>query len=231
MSDSRTTAVDGFSSPRIEGTQTTNVTVTEQDRDGADEPRTIARRLCEGYALHDERDREGAIDAMAAVDRAQFDHLTAAEARAAAEGLVDSLWAKDEIEEPYVTNGRVEDVDGLAEADWERVEEPLRRRARIVGMDEAYARLTTEGWRRHKVGGDYSTPIMEAQRIQVGAALGTGAYPEKRRAGRSGYGELPARYLVAVELHDTRTRQARERIVAVMTPYFETLLADRSERR
>lgn len=188
------------------------------------DPEAIATALCVGYERHDSRDRAGAIDAFTTVDRAQFSHLTASEARDAATALVDALWAKDRLEETHVIDGRVHDPDGLAAADWCRVEDPLRRRANIVGMDEEFASLTTEGWRRHKIGGDYETCFLAAQRLKVEAVLGTETYPEKERAGRSGTGELPARYLVAVELHDCRTQQARDRTIEIMTPYFETIL-------
>lgn len=194
------------------------------------DPSTVAKKLFEGYQCHDERDREGAIAAFTYVDDFQFDHLSTADARAAATALVDSLWAKDDVEGSSVRNGSVDCPDELAQADWSAVDDALRRRARIVGMDETYATQTVRGWKRHKVGGDYAVPLLEAQQLEVKAALRDDAYPEKDRAGQSGFGELPARYLVAVELHDVRSELSRRRIVEVMTPYFETILASRSQQ-
>ena len=190
----------------------------------SEDPRKLAVQVCKGYRAHDDRDRSTAIDSFAYVDDAQFEHLSTDEAREAATALVDALWAKDDVEESFVIDGVVERPAELAQADWSAVEAALCRRARIVGMDETYGRLTTESWKQHKVGGEYSLPVLEAQRLEVGAAIGTDSYPSKDRAGRSGFGELPARYLVAVELHDKRSERAQKRIVEVMTPYFETIL-------
>ena len=190
----------------------------------------MAFQLCEGYRAHDLRDRTAAIDSFAYVDNLQFGHLTVSEARDAATALVDGLWAKDEVEAPFVAGGVVEQPAKLSRADWGDVEAALRRRARTVGMDEAYGRLTTESWTQHKIGGEYSSPVLEAQRLEVNAALGVDTYPSKKRAGRNGCGELPARYLVAVELHDDRSECSRRRILDVMTPYFETILASQESR-
>lgn len=191
--------------------------------------RQLARKLRDGYRRHDSRDRAGAIVVFTHLDRCQFPHLSGAEARAAATALVDALWEKDAVEEPYVTDGVVEQPGALAAADWSGVETALDRRAEAAGIDPAYATLTTTGWKRHKIGGDYATPILEAQRLEVEAALRTDTYPQKSRAGLSGFGELPARYLVAVELHDDRTPEAADRVIDVMTPYFETILEAQGE--
>lgn len=186
-------------------------------------PRTVAIKLCEGYRRHDERDRSGAIEAFAFVDDAQFDHLTVEQAREAAVALVDALWEKDAVETTCFSDDGYE-PDRLNSANWERVEAALRRRADVVGMNRRYATAMTTAWRRHKSDGDYTTPIIEAQHHEVTAALGDDTYPVKPSAGESGFGELPARYLVAVELHDEATGDADQRIIDVMTPYFEVLL-------
>lgn len=224
MSDSRSTTGRSQDRYSIGGTTLQGPTLKEEPHSNHETAHKMAVEVCKGYRAHDDRDRAAAIESFGYVDDAQFDHLTSAEAYGAAAALVDALWAKDEVEAGFVTDGVVERPDELAEADWSGVESALRRRARIIGMDEDYGRLTTESWKQHKVGGQYSVPVLEAQRLEVRAALGTEAYPSKDRAGRSGYGELPTRYLVAVELHDDRSERAQQRIIDVMTPYFETIL-------
>lgn len=184
----------------------------------------LARALFDAYRCHDARDRAGAIEGFAFVDVHQFPHLSEPDGHASATALVDALWEKDRVEEPYVTNGVVECPEAIARADWSGVEAALQRRARIIGMPVTYASWTTTAWIRHKSGGDYVLPVLKSARHEVQAALGTDTYPDKPRGGQSGFGELPTRYLVAVELHDLRTPQAGERIVEVLTPYFETIL-------
>lgn len=227
MSDSRSSAGRPQDRHPVGEAILAGPTLREKPRSKTEKAHTMALEVCKGYRAHDNRDRAAAIDSFAYVDDAQFDHLTSLEARDAATALVDALWAKDELETHFVTDGVVERSAELSQADWIEVEAALCRRARIIGMDEAYGRLTTESWKQHKVGGQYSVPVLEAQRIEVRAALGDDQYPAKARAGRSGYGELPARYLVAVELHDDRSERAQRRIVDVMTPYFETILESR----
>ena len=189
----------------------------------------MAERLCTGFRKHDERDREGALEAFAMVDANQFAHLGREEARAAADAYVDALWAKDAVEFPYIDGRTVVDRAGLERADWERVEAPLRRRAAIVGMDEAYAECTTIAWKRHKVGGDYWTPTLAAQHHEIRAALGVEDYPQKTGFGESGFGHLAARYLVGVELHDMHSDRHWELAIDTMTVYFAELLSLREE--
>lgn len=191
----------------------------------------MAERLCTGFRKHDERDREGALEAFAMVDANQFAHLDRGEARAAADAYVDALWAKDAVELPYIDGRTVVDRAGLERADWGRVEAPLRRRAEIVGMDPAYAEHTTTAWKRHKVGGDYWTPTLAAQHHEIRAALGAENYPEKAGFGESGFGHLAARYLVGVELHDMHSDHHWELAVDTMTVYYTELLTLREELR
>jgi hypothetical protein len=190
-------------------------------------PSRMAEELCAGFVLHDQRDRTGAVEAFFAVDRLQFPHLSEDEAREAATAYVDSLWAKDEVEAPYIDGREVVDLDGLADADWEPVERPLRRRARIVGMSEEYARLTTLAWKRHKVGGDYWTPTLKAQRIEIDAAIGGSGHPEKNGFGADGCGHIAARYLVGVELHDMHTERHWNQAIDVMSGYFDEIVRSR----
>ena len=189
-----------------------------------------AEKICEGFLMHDRRDREGAVEAFFAVDRLQFAHLDAAAALEAAEAFVDALWAKDAVEAGYVeadgSEDDPEDFDdaGLAAADWRPVADALARRAEVVGMDPAYATATTLAWCRHKTGGDYWTPTLRAQAHEVRAAMGE-AGTAKNRHGQSGFGHLPARYLVGLELHDMRTEAHWKQAAVVMTPYFAEILA------
>ena len=110
-------------------------TTSELDRPGIpvsavragneDRAHRIATRLCEGFVAHDERDGAGCRDAFAAVDRAQFPHLTDEAAERAGTAFAAALWEKDAVEEPYVEGDTVVDPDGLAAADWRRAREWL----------------------------------------------------------------------------------------------------------
>ena len=181
--------------------------------------RRAARQLCLGFKHHDDREREAAVESFAAVDRLQFAHLDADEARKAAVGYVDALWAKDAVEESCRENGTL-DPDALASADWSRMRAALERRATVAGIDPRYAELTTEAWIEHKIGGDYWTPMMHAQMIELRTALQDSTYPDKPRHGQGGFGPEPTRYVLGNELHDTRQwEQARE----TMTPYFRRI--------
>lgn len=187
----------------------------------------MAASLHRGYACHDAGDRSGAIDAFAFLDKHQFDHVADSTAHQAATTLVDALWAKDTIESEHVAGGQVTDPEGLIREDWQHVEDRLQERATLVDIDSRYARAMTIGWKRHKIGGDYTTPILQAKSAELQAALGAADYPEKRRAGQSGFGELPARYLVAVELHDSERGEGGSAVCEVMTPYYEFVLESR----
>ncbi len=180
-----------------------------------------------GFVCHDERKREKAVEAFAAVDRFQFSHVSDEVARKASAAYVDALWVKDSLEEEHTVDGEI-DFEALNAADWSAVRQGFERRARLVGINLEYAELTTTAWRRHKVGmGDYRTPFQKAQMYELRTALQDSDYPHKPRYGQSGYGPEPARYVLGVELHDTRRfGEALE----VMTPYFERIANDRRER-
>jgi len=180
----------------------------------------MADQLCRGFIYHDRREREASLEAFAAVDTLQFAHLDESAAREAARGYVDALWAKDAVEDACRVDGDI-DPDRLAAADWSAVEDGFERRAAAAGIDPEYARLTTVAWREHKCGGDYWTPMMHAQMLELQTALQDDDYPDKPRHGQGGFGPEPARYALGNELHDTREwTQARE----VMTPYFRRIV-------
>jgi hypothetical protein len=220
--DSRRTSVAGEPNP-----------VTAESPGGAtrreDRARDAAANLCQGFVEHDRRNGGACREAFAAVDRAQFPHLTDAAASRAGGAYAAALWEKDAVEAGHVEGDTVVDRDGLAAADWSRVRGWLERRADVVGMDRAYASETTTAWKRHKVGGDYWTPTMAAQRIELTAAVGDGGYPSKPRFGTDGFGHLATRYLTGVELHDMRSDTHWEAAVSEMTTYFAELFA-RQER-
>lgn len=188
---------------------------------GGHDPETIATQLGLGFVAHDRRQREEAVEAFAAVDRFQFQHVSAEVAREAATAYVDALWAKDAVENACRT-GDGFDREALDAADWTPVREAFARRASLVGVDPEYAELSTVAWRRHKTGGDYWTPMQKAQMYELRAALQDPDYPNKPRDGTSGFGPEPARYALGVELHDTRRY---EEGVETMTPYFERVAA------
>ena len=185
----------------------------------------MADNLCKGFIYHDQREREKAVNAFAAVDKLQFAHLDEEEAYQAAQGYVDALWVKDDIEESCRVDGEL-DPDALQAADWSKMTAAFERRAEAAGIDTRYAELTTQAWIEHKVGGDYWTPMMHAQMLELRAALQDPTYPDKPRHGQGGFGPEPARYALGNELHDTREwEEARE----VMTPYFQHILDERDE--
>jgi hypothetical protein len=202
---------------------TNAATATESPEDRAER---MAKAVCEGFVAHDDREWEAAVEAFATVDRGQFAHLSEAEVYAAAEAYVAALWEKDRVEDEHIDGEHGVDAEALDDADWSGVEDCLRERADIVGMDATYATATVEAWRNHKTGGDYWTPTMVAQRVEVDAALGEAA-PDKEKFGRSGFGHLPAFYLAGTELHDMHTRRHWKQAAQLMTMYFQEILLSR----
>lgn len=183
----------------------------------------MSYQLCKGFIYHDEREREAAIEAFTAVDTIQFAHIDEKDARRAATGYVDALWVKDDIEDSCRVDGEF-DPDALSAADWSPMTAAFERRAEAAGIDPRYAELTTEAWVEHKTGGDYWTPMMHAQMLELQAALQDPSYPDKPRSGQGGFGPEPARYALGNELHDTRRwDQAHD----TMTPYFQFILDER----
>jgi len=191
--------------------------------------RRMAEQVCRGFRYHDRRERTRAVEAFAAVDRRQFDHLDRRTARAAATAYVDALWAKDEIEAECTVDGEL-DYEALAEADWGSVRKAFARRAALVGMDSRYAEASTLAWKRHKVGGDYARPMQRAQVYELRAAMGDPEYPHKPHQGQSGFGPEAARYLLAVELHDMHTEDCWEQAMRTMIPYYERILRAHERR-
>jgi len=173
-----------------------------------------------GFKYHDDRHRERAVDAFAVTDQLQFRHVSEDVARSAAEAYVDALWKKDAIERSCMEGGEI-DAAALDEADWSAVRSAFGDRASLVGIDPRYAEQSTVAWRRHKTGGDYWTPMLEAQTYELRAAMATDDYPDKPRYGQSGHGAEAVRYLLGVELHDTREWEAAH---SAMVPYFERIL-------
>ncbi|MFB6310150.1 MAG: hypothetical protein ABEH64_03095 [Salinirussus sp.] len=182
----------------------------------------MATRVCEGMLAHDARDREEAIEAFAEVDELQFSHIDADAARRAAIAYVDALWEKDRIERSAMADGEL-DRSLLAAADWEPVRASFERRADAADICDNYAERHTRAWQRHKTGGDYWTPMMAAIRDELRAALQDARYPRKEH-GQSGFGPEPARYALAVELHDMRSKRHWQQNRRVMIPYYERIL-------
>ena len=186
---------------------------TQQD------PRHAAKHLGMGFVYHDKENRDLSIEAFAVADTFQFQHISEETARKASEAYVDALWEKDRIEAACTVDGEL-DLSALSDADWSPVKDAFARRASLVEMDPRYADRSTVAWRRHKVGGDYWTPMKEAQMYELRAALQDPDYPHKPRGGQSGHGPEAAQYALGVELHDTRRF---EEMTDVMVPYFERI--------
>lgn len=185
--------------------------------------RFVAERICSGFQLHDRRQRDECSEAFYAVDRHQFAHIDDDEAKESSEAFVEALWEKDDVEKSYQVENQI-DPDQIKDADYDSVREPLRRRAEIVGMDKTYAEHTAKAWKLHKTKGQYWTEFFRAQLIEVRAALQDPGYPRKPKEGLSGFGPLPTRYVLAVELHDQHNTKSWEEAIRVMTPYYRRIL-------
>lgn len=183
----------------------------------------MAAALARGFLAHDTGNRDEAIEAFATVDRYQFPDLDDGDIEIAATAFVDALWAKDDIELRHLSRGEL-DVEGLEEESYSPVKRELRKRAAVVGSDPGYAENKATAWQRHKVGGDYWTPFQRSQVYELRAALDDPSYPNKPRAGQSGPGPEPLRYVLAFELHDMKTEHHWRQGIDVMIPYFEKVL-------
>lgn len=182
----------------------------------------MAEEIGKGFINHDIRNREAAIEAFANVDRVQFPKASEGTVRRASTGYVDALWAKDAVENACRVDGEI-DQAALEAADWSPVEAGFRKRADAVDIAPAYATLSTEAWRRHKVGGDYWTPLGRAQILELRAVFDDPEYPHKPREGQSGPGPEAVRYLLGVELHDMERWYEGYQ---AMVPYYEHVLAE-----
>lgn len=183
----------------------------------------MAEQLSTGFQAHDKGFREEAIEAFHSVDKLQFQYLGDDTVRLAATAFVDALWAKDEIEFQCLRDGEIQKED-LKQASYSPVRQKLRQRASLVGADAEYAVKKAEAWRKHKAGGDYWTPFGWSQLYELRAALRDPTYPQKPRAGQSGLGPDPLRYVLAFELHDMHTEQTWQDGLEVMVPYFAKIL-------
>ncbi|MEZ3117220.1 hypothetical protein RYH80_14990 [Halobaculum sp. MBLA0147] len=208
----------------------------------------MAREVCRGFRAHDRGRRAEAIEAFSTVDRLQFKHLNTKAAKEAAQAYVDALFRKDEVEFAALqssvsagddghdesTNGSKSEDTNCPETDspqaayncvdWAPVASKFRERAAIVGMNPAYAKQSTVGWRKHKSGGNYHEHLQRAQMYELRAAIGDQSYPDKPKHGQSGYGPEAARYTLAVELHDMHSENHWQQAVNVMIPYFNRIL-------
>ena len=185
--------------------------------------RYMAEQLSIGFRAHDKGLREEAVEAFHAVDRLQFQNLDEEDTHLTATAFVDSLWAKDEVEFQCLRNGELQ-AAAVESADYGPVKQKLRQRASVIGADSEYALKKAEAWRKHKSGGDYWTPFGESQMHELRAALRNPTYPDKPRAGQSGPGPEPLRYVLAFELHDMHTEQSWREGIEVMVPYYATIL-------
>ncbi len=188
----------------------------------------MATHICLGFREHDRGNRDESIYHFSVVDKHQFAHLDTDTAKDASIAYVNALFEKDDVEIQYLRDGCL-DRDGLREADWSRVAAQFRIRAAVVGMNPDYAALSTEGWKKHKVGDDYWTPLQQAQLYELRAALQDPTYPAKPKDGQSGFAPEPMRYVLAVELHDMHTEAYWNQARDVMIPYFERILEGQSD--
>jgi len=191
--------------------------------------RDAAHALAKGFVEHDQRNREGAVEAFQTVDEFQFPFLDTEKTTNAARAYVDALWTKDKIEDRTRCSNGLLDLTQLAAASYGPVEDAFARRAQITGADAGYATHKKEAWRQHKLGGDYWTHLLHGQKAEIRATLRDEEYPQKDRCGLPGFGTLPVLYLFGVELHDTvdtRSEIADQTYafgIDVLTSYFERI--------
>ena len=188
----------------------------------------LAEALAQLFRAHDAGRYEQAVEECVFIDTYQFPHLDPDDIEIAARSFVDGLLAKDRIEFEHLRGGDI-DRDGLAKADYRPVRAQLRTRASVIGADHRYASEKATAWQRHKVGGDYWTPFMRSQLYELRAILRDPDYPAKPRAGQSGFGPEPVRYILAFELHDMKSDGHWREGVAVMAPYFDKILEAHDE--
>lgn len=203
------------------------MTITDirtNDRSRTETAEYLAERFCDGLAAVDDRDRDRATDAFMEVDRGQFRHLDRHEAREAAVAYVDALWEKNHVERAATVGGEV-DPARVGSAALDPVRSAFERRQQVVGLDERYATAHTTAWRNHLTGGDYWTPHMRAMCYEVRAATRDPDYPRKPSDGHAGFGPEPARYALAIDLHETGADRHRRENRRNMRRYFEAILA------
>lgn len=178
-----------------------------------------AKQVCKGFNYHDSRDRNSAENCFYNVDLVCFNDRNKQVVKEAAWAYTEALWQKDKLEEECSKGGET-DYEKLANIDWDPVYDVFEYRCELLDIDIVYAEQMTLGWKRHKIGGDYWTPHMKAVHAEVQSILGE-EYPDKPHEGLSGFGPLPARYLLGVELHDMR---CIERAIPVMAGYYDTIV-------
>ncbi|WP_160135139.1 hypothetical protein [Halococcus salsus] len=201
----------------------------EKQRMEANDNRSTARYLSEqlaaGFQAHDRGSYSDAIEHFYMIDKYQFENLGDDKLRLAATAFVDALEAKDEVEFQCLQHGDIQQ-EAIMDADYSPVRNKLRQRASIIGADSNYAVKKAEAWRKHKAGGNYWTPFGWSQVHELRAALQNPDYPSKPRAGKSGLGPEPLRYVLAFELHDMHTKRHWQQGIEVMIPYYETILTN-----
>lgn len=193
----------------------------------ADDNRSTARYLSEqlaaGFQAHDRGSYSEAVEHFYTIDEYQFQSLEDDKLRLAATAFVEALKAKDEVEFQCLQHGDIQQ-EAIMAADYSPVRNKLRQRASIIRADSEYAIKKAEAWRRHKAGGNYWTPFGWSQVHELRAALQNPEYPLKPRAGKSGLGPEPLRYVLAFELHDMHTKRHWRQGIEVMVPYYENIL-------
>lgn len=204
----------------------------EEQRMEANDTRSTARylskQLAAGFQAHDRGSYSDAVGHFYAIDEYQFQNLADDKLHLAARAFVEALRAKDEVEFQCLQHGDIQQ-EAIMEADYSPVRNKLRQRAAIIGADSNYAVKKAEAWRKHKAGGNYWTPFGWSQVHELRAALQNPDYPPKPRAGKSGLGPEPLRYVLAFELHDMHTKRHWEQGIEVMVPYYESILMSDTE--
>ena len=210
----------------LTGQEMEDYTISLDDFERAEETdkaEHMAEQMCIAFMYHDRREWGMGVRALYQTERLQFPFLSTHDAYEVARLYMKALWEKDVVEAEHI-DGLDVDVEGLRNADWSPVVEPLVRRAELVGADPLYGVKTAAGWCEHKVGGDYWTPMMQAQHAEIRAAVGDPEYPEKPKYGQAGFGHLPAVYIAGVDCHDFHTESHWRRAVDLMTLYFQEIL-------
>lgn len=175
-----------------------------------------------------------ANDNMAAAFAAEFPHVEAADATAAAGRFMDALYIQDEIENwEYIADHRsrqaIDDLLFTAEAlpretsqsndpRWDRVERCLLDVCADAGIDEQYAPLQTRFWKLHGQIDDYwRQDAIEAHRVKLQAMVPA--------ADDDAVDSLAETFVEGVAMHDDWNHQSREEdlqwVKELVTSYYQ----------
>lgn len=190
------------------------------------ESNRLANAICNAYILHDQGKLDKAVSYFEEVYSALFPFLPPKRTRKAAESITAALAVKDQFD-----YGGVDRDKRFSNPRWTEVYNHFLEFCKALGLPESYAYHHTEFWRKHKGERDYWTDCLAAEKIFGEHVIGNKNWISKTRDGRNGPGMLAALFLVAVEGHDTSTKQAWDMTRKAMEQYYHIILASREDKK